>query len=159
MIKTFGSDVTGEPTECEKIKVSVGNVNKWSSREIEAFVVPTICTPIGSQEIDTAKEHFSHLTEIELADGDHGNEDLEIDMLIIGADFMWEFFTGQTKWGESGEEPVASCTILGWVPSGPVPSQKKSTRLSSVNFVSTHVLKVTCGPKSECPTDELLKRL
>ena len=59
LIKTFGSDITGEPTECEKIKVSVGNVNKWLSREIEAFVVPTICTPIGSQEIDTAKEQLA----------------------------------------------------------------------------------------------------
>ena len=77
----------------------------------------------------------------------------------IGNDFMSVFFTGQTKWGKSGQGPMASCTILGWVLSGPVPSQKKSTRLSSVNFDSTQVLKVTCGLKSECPTDELLKRL
>ena len=125
MIKTFGTDFTGQPTECEKVKVAVGIVNKWSSREIEAFVVPTICTPIGSQEIDTAKEHFTHLTEIELADGDHGNEDLEIDMLI-GTDFMRLFFIGETRQGKSGEGPVASCTTLGWVLSGPVPSEKEN---------------------------------
>lgn len=158
LIKTFGSGVTGQPTECEKVKVAVGNVNMWSSREIEAFVVPTICTPIGSQEIDTAKEQFSYLTEIELADGDHGNENLEIDMLI-GADFMWLFFTGETRRGENGEGPVASCTTLGWVLSGPVPSEKKGAQLSSVNFVSTHVLKVACEPKKGCHTEELLQRL
>ena len=76
-------------------------------KEIEAFVAPTICTPIRSQEIDTSKEHFTHLTEIQLADGDHGNEDLEIDMLI-GADFMWLFFTGEMRWGESSEGPIGS---------------------------------------------------
>lgn len=55
LIKTFATNFTGQPTECEKVKVAVANVNKWSSQEIEAFDVPTICTPIGSQEIDTAK--------------------------------------------------------------------------------------------------------
>ena len=29
LIKTFGTDFTGQPTECEKVKVAVGNVNKW----------------------------------------------------------------------------------------------------------------------------------
>ena len=42
LIKTFGTDFTRQPTECEKVKVAVGNVNKWSSREIEAFVVPEV---------------------------------------------------------------------------------------------------------------------
>ena len=50
LVKTFGNDVTSQPTECEKVKVSVGNINKLSSREIEVFVVPTICSPIGSQQ-------------------------------------------------------------------------------------------------------------
>ena len=79
MIKTFGTDVTGQPTACEKIKVSVGNTNKFSSKEIEYFVVPTICVPIGNQEIDTAIKRFAHLRDIELADGVHGNEEFEID--------------------------------------------------------------------------------
>ena len=159
LIKTFGIDVTGQPTACEKIKVSVGNTNKLSSKEIECFVVPTICAPIGNQEIDTAIKRFAHLRDIELADGVHGNEELEID-LLIGADFMWSFFTGATKRGENGEGPVASCTILGWVLSGPVSGESKNPRLSSVNFVSTHVLKVAAEPKHESPrTEELLCRL
>ena len=77
----------------------VGNTNKFSSKEIEYFVVPTICAPIGNQEIDTAIKQFAHLRDIALADGVHGNEELVID-LLIGVDFMWSFFTGVTKWGK-----------------------------------------------------------
>ena len=51
---------------------------------------------------------------------------------------------------------MASCSILGWVTSGPGPSQKKSTQLSIVNFVSTHVLKVACEAKNEYHTDFIL---
>ena len=138
LIKTFGNDATSQPTDCEKVEVSLGNINKLSSREIEVFVVPTICSPIESQEINTAKNQFAHLQDIELADSNHGNEELQID-LLIGANFMWSFFTGVTKRAENNEGPVASCTILGWVLSGPVSGERKKPRLSSVNFVSTHV--------------------
>ena len=75
----------------------------WLSREIEAFVVQTICTPIRIQENDIAKEHFTQFREIELADGDHGNKDLEIDMLI-GADFMWLFFTERRDGGRAAKD-------------------------------------------------------
>lgn len=77
LIKTFGTGVTDHSTECDKVKVVIKNVNKWSAREIEAFVVPIICAPIGNQEIDTAKVHSA---EIELAGCNHGNEDLPIDV-------------------------------------------------------------------------------
>lgn len=158
LIKTFGTDVTGHSTECDKVRVVIKNVNRWSSREIEAFVVPTICAPIGNQEINTAKIHFKHLAEIELADCNHGNEDLPIDVLI-GADFMWSFFIGGTRREENGQGPAASCTTLGWVLSGPVPSEKKGTQLLSANLVPAHVLKVSCQPKEERSTDALLQRL
>ena len=159
LIKTFGNDVTSQPTECERVKVSVGNINKLSSREIEVFVVPTICSPIGSQEINTAKNQFAHLQDIELADSNHGNEELQID-LLIGADFMWSFFTGVTKRAENDEGPVASCTILGWVLSGPVSEERKKPRLSSVNFASTHIRKVATQTQHESSgTEELLHRL
>ena len=44
---------------------------------------------------------------------------------------MWSFFTGWTKQGKNGEGPVASCTILGWVLSGPVSGESENPRLSS----------------------------
>ena len=68
-------------------------------------------------------------------------------------------FYWRDETGGNGPGPVGSCTILGWVLSGPVPSEKRSTQLSSANFVSAHVLKVPCLPKDECSTDELLQRL
>ena len=77
----------------------------------EVFVVPNISSRIGSERIDTAKEHFASPRGTEFADDDHENEDLEIDVLI-GADFMRSFFPGETKRGENGEGSVASCTIL-----------------------------------------------
>ena len=101
-MKTFGTDVTGQPTSCERIKVSVGNTNKFSSKKIECIVVPTICAPIGNQEIDTAIKRLAYLRDIELADGVHGNEELEID-LLIRAVFMWLFFTGATKRGKAAK--------------------------------------------------------
>ena len=134
-IKIFGNDVTSQPTECEKVKVSVGNINKLSSRETEVFVVPTICSPIRSQQINNAKNQCAHLQDIELANSSHRNEELQID-LLIGADFMWSFFTGVTKRAENNEGPVASCTILGWVLSGPVFGERKKPRLSSVKMIS-----------------------
>ena len=54
---------------------------------MEAYVVPEICAPIGSQYIDRAKRCYAHLEEIDLADGNHGNEEMEIH-LLIGADYM-----------------------------------------------------------------------
>ena len=65
-----------------------------------------------------------------------------------------------TKRAENNEGPVASCTILGWVLSGPVPGEREKPRLSSVNFVSTHVLKVSTQTQHEgSGTEELLHRL
>lgn len=96
---------------------------------------------------------------IELADSNQGKEELQID-LLIGADFMWSFSTGVTKRPENDEGLVASCTILGWVPSGPVSRERKNPRLSSANFVSTHVLKVATQTQHEgSGTEELLHRL
>ena len=58
---------------------------------------------------------------------------------------------------------MASCTILGWVLSGPVSGERKNfqvDRLSSVNFVATHIFKVATQTQHEGPgTEELLHRL
>ena len=73
---------------------------------------------------------------------------------------MWSFFTGVTKRTENDEGPVASCTILRWVLSGPVSRERKNPQLSSVNFVSTHVLKVATQTQHKgSRTEKLLHRL
>ena len=73
---------------------------------------------------------------------------------------MWSFFTGATKRAENDEGRLASSTNLGWVLSSPVSGERKKPRLSSVNFVSIHVLKVATQTQHEgSGTEELLHRL
>ena len=139
MIKTFGNTESAELRNCENVELIVKDLSQQFSTSVNLFVVPTICDPLGSQEIDKAKRNFAYLSDIELADSSDGESGIKIDVLI-GADFYWKFFTGNIRQGEIGG-PVASETRLGWVLSGPMPSSK-SNLLSSVNLVSTHVLKI-----------------
>ncbi|CAB4002376.1 Hypothetical predicted protein [Paramuricea clavata] len=97
---------------------------------MEAYVVLDICAPISNQEIDRAKRCYAHLKKIDLADSNHGNEEMEI-QLLIGADYMWSFFTGEIARGEQEIGPVASKTSLGWVLSGPISTTKKQ-KLSNI---------------------------
>ena len=88
------------------------------------------------------KENYPHLREIEFADSLSDNGPMKID-LLIGSDYIWNFFNGSTIRGEESVEcgPVAVSTTVGWVPSGPVKNLPKE-RLSSIQFSSTHVLRV-----------------
>ncbi|XP_068724219.1 uncharacterized protein [Montipora capricornis] len=63
--------------------------------------------------------------------------------LLIGSDYIWNFFDGSTIRGEESAEsgPVAVSTTFGWVLSGPVINLPKE-KLSSIQFSSTHVLRV-----------------
>lgn len=152
MIKTFGNNHNADTVRiCEKVQVAIGDVlGSNFSTLIEAYVVPEICSPLEHQEINRAQANFEHLR-VQLAD-ENDDRSMEID-LLIGADNMWRFFTGKSKRGEQDNAPVASETTLGWVLSGPVPSDKHNL-LSSVNFVSTHVLKATV----EMDQNDILER-
>ena len=97
------------------------------------------------------------MKKIDLADSNHGNEDLEI-QLLIGADYMWSFFTGGIARGEQEIDPVARKTSLGWVLSGPILTTKKQ-KLANVNFVSAHVLKIAVDYQENPVAEELLDRL
>ena len=70
---------------------------------------------------------------------------MQID-LLIGSDYIWNFFDGKTIRGEESGQgcPVAVSTTVGWVLSGPVGNLPKE-RLSSIQFQSTHVLRVDSG--------------
>ena len=65
---------------------------------------------------------------------------MQID-LLIGSDYIWNFFDGKTIGGEETGEggPVAVSTKVGWVLSVENLPQEK---LSSIQFLSTHVLRV-----------------
>ncbi|CAB3997663.1 Hypothetical predicted protein [Paramuricea clavata] len=159
-IKTFGECETELTGSCETVNLAVGDITGRTRTQVEAFVVPVICAPLGNQEIDRAQVEYKHLSDLNLADNNEGDGVAEID-LLIGADQIGKFFTGKIRRGENANSPIASETILGWVLSGPMPSRKKTT-LSSVNFVSTHVLRVAAelpSVENEKQPEELLHRL
>jgi hypothetical protein len=155
LIKPFGSVDKQHPVIYENVELSVSDVKEKTSTIIQAFVVPNICAPLGSQEIYKAQQQFEHLYNIEIADDNNGESEVEID-LLIGADHMWKFFTGKIKRGRDDNGPVANETSLGWVLSGPIPSNHKG-RLSNANLVATHVLRVAAQTRET--TDEQLSRL
>ena len=105
--------------------------------EMSLFTVPFICEPLSTQPITCAIEKYSHLSNLELADSSSGDEELNVDVLI-GSEYYWRLVTGEVIRG--GDGPTAVHTKLGWVLSGPVKGIPPQD--SSVNFISTHSLKV-----------------
>ena len=75
VIKTFGNK---EIDRTETREFNVGDIGGFSKSRMEANIVPEICAPIGSQEIDRAKRCCAHLEEIDFADGNHVNEEMKI---------------------------------------------------------------------------------
>ena len=99
--------------------------------EINALVVPTICSPIQGQTIRFAKKMYPHLQNLQSADFPNEN-DLNVDVLL-GSDTILRVFTGEFVKGESIEDPVAVGTNFGLVLSGVV-SDIPRNLLSSVNL-------------------------
>ena len=66
--------------------------------------------------------------------------------LFIGSDYICNFFDGKTIVGEESGQgcPVAVSTTVGWVLPGLV-ENFPNERLSSIQFQSTHVLRVDSG--------------
>ena len=62
--------------------------------------------------------------------------------LLIGSDYIWDFFDGKSVRGEESGEggPVAVSTKVGWLLSGLVESLPRK-KLSSIQFSSTRVLR------------------
>ena len=77
-IKTFGNEEIDRTEKRNKVQFSVGDIGGFSKSRMEANIVPEICAPIGSQEIDRAKRCCAHLEEIDFADGNHVNEEMKI---------------------------------------------------------------------------------
>ena len=115
-----------------ELKLEPVNGNKVIS--LKVFVVPEICR-IQNGHVELARSEYPHLKGIRFSDVSKCQGELEIDVLI-GEDYLWNFQTGVTKRGESGE-PVAIETELGWVLSGPLRVQDiEGAQLAQVNFVA-----------------------
>ena len=149
VIATFGAEKQ-RVKAVNLVKLTVRKEETNFERNMNVYAVPKICSELKSQDIESVKKRYPHLNGIEFAD--HKAEDgvMEID-LLIGSDYMWDFLNDETIRGESGQ-PVAISTKVGWLLSGPVEAQLKE-RPSSINFQSTHVLRVA----SESPKEDLDK--
>ena len=99
-----------------------------------AHTVPLPCSPSVNQAIQFAQQSYSHLEDLKQPSEDCGSEV----NVLIGNDFYWSFFTGDTKRGESG--PVVMKTSLGWVLSGPLPQTPGSD--TDAHLVTSHTLRL-----------------
>ena len=141
LIKTFGND-DDQLHQCQVVQICLKGMNSDLSLYVTVHVVPTICSPLRNQAIEFAKEKYSHLCDLPLADIAVDNFDLEVGILI-GSDYYWALTTGQIRWGKAIE------TKLGWVLSGPV-CHHTAFPASSVNLIScTHVFKIPTRTMNE----------
>ena len=139
-INTFGQKCT-KAEQREVVELELKPVNGNNVMNIEAYVVPEICT-VQNNHAELARKHYSHLEGIWFSDVVKLQEELEVDVLI-GADYLWSFQTGDTRKGKTGDtrkgkagEPVAIQTQLGSVLSGPLKGREvESSGVTQVNFV------------------------
>lgn len=132
-VNTFGQKAMGSNLR-EVVGLHLTPVGGGNVLPIEAFVVPEIST-VPNEHLEIVRESYPHLANIWLSDVCRRKEQLEIDVLI-GADYLWNFQTGNVVRGGVGE-PVAVETQLGWVISGPLEYSQSADRerAVSVNFV------------------------
>ena len=114
IIKTFGVENQGQQV-CKVVKVGM-SLKNGQSLEISFLFVPLTCEPILNQSVTFVCANCSQFASLELADSCHGDENLEVDILI-GADQYYQLVTGEVIHQHSG--PTAIHTKLGWVLSGP----------------------------------------
>ena len=157
LVKTFG-DEASKVLACDKVQVAVTDT-KGNDIMMQAYSVPTICSPISNQSIKVALEEYPHLCGLNLADSStlSGDNDVEVDILI-GADYYWKFVTGTIKRGNK-PGPVAVLTRLGWVLSGPVIQERQRSPPCTTNLNTTHVLRIDAEPVLPNPIDHLQKQL
>ena len=148
VLKTFGkSENVLKKLDVVRLFIKYG-INKRLC--IEVLCVPFICDPLTSQNISTATAKFPSLKSLRLADFDSAS-DFEVD-LLIGLDYYHSFFSGKVIKNIGG--PTASETVLGWVLSGPVSSDKSETSFSNLCHTS-HVLRAAFKPADPSIDDPL----
>ena len=103
---------------------------------INAFVTD-ICYPVEHQQIDLAKQTYSHLQSLDLADNNPNNLPLDIDILL-GAKHYWNIIGKHQVRGEYG--PVALGSKLGYALNGPIENSQSNATLNSI--VSTRFMRV-----------------
>ncbi len=141
-LNTFGN-TKSKRQSCELFKFHIQNQKSGENMELKAINFPTICSPVN---VEVRVENYDHLKDLELADFDpNSNRDNTIDILV-GADFYWQFVTGEVVRASDG--PTAMSSKLGWLLSGPCP--KSSTGDRTLNNL---ILAGECIDNSRVQTD------
>ena len=120
----------------DMVQFAVKSKNENLNIYINAFV-SDICYPVDYQQIDLAKQTYSHLQSLDLADSNPDNLPLDIDILI-GANHYWNIIGKHQVRGEYG--PIALGSKLGYVLCGPI--ENSQSNITSNNIVSTHFMRV-----------------
>ena len=149
-IATFGSQ--NEQTKvCPVVKVKMC-LKGYPPMSLSLYVVPTICEPLVSQPITACVQQSRAFAGLDLADHSEDEGNLQVD-LLIGLDYYWDLVTGSICKIDAG--PTAIHTKLGWVLSGP--TSAKGAVSCSVNFTTTHVLRVDTQTEKSMSLDEQLR--
>ena len=135
IIKTFGPDNDSKVLELDVVQVNIKNKFKNRFTLIEALRVPTICSPLTSQHIASAK-NIVEFKNLKFADHNESLSILPVGILV-GIVFYHAFMTGRIIRSKAG--PVTCGTRLGWVISG----RFGASSPASSHCFETHLLRAT----------------
>ncbi len=85
MIKTFGQSGNSEVQKLDVVQFKVRNKNDPRFTFVEALCVPTLCTPLTNQPLDSVCE-LPEFKKLEFADFEHDHQSLPVGILI-GIDY------------------------------------------------------------------------
>ena len=128
-VNTFGQRAAGSNLR-EVVGMHLTPVGEGNTIYVEPFVVPEI-SRVQNEHLELVRGNYPHLANIWLSDVCQHKDQLEIDVLI-GADYLWRFQTGNVVRGGVGK-PVAIETQSGWVVSGPLASSPSTDRERAVS--------------------------
>ena len=118
-IQGFGKQ--GATVRGRVFDVKVESLNKNNPIYLDIIEVPTIAK-FQNVHVEIVKDKYKHLKDLQFSDvTDKGT--LEVHMLI-GADNLWQFQSGEVRKGEINQ-PVAIETTLGWTISGKIDGEQE----------------------------------
>ena len=155
LIKTFGNN-EASLKKCDIVQFALECQDQLTVF-VNAYEVDLICGPITNQTVAVAQQSYPHLQGLPLADCSHGDEELEVD-IMIGADYYWSIVQNHVVRGEP-HGPVAVRTRLGYVLSGPVnvpgASQQTSVNVSYTMKTESCIVKEHLDPEDVSLKEEL----
>ena len=112
-----------ETIETEKLRIATFGDKKQELQAVnlvelalrKPFSVPHICSDLQGQDLSLVKENYPRLRDIEFADSCSDKGPMQID-LLIGSDYIWNFFDGKTIRGGGIRSGLSSgCLNNSWM--------------------------------------------